>query len=83
MKTKEDMIKEGYPENWPTECEYCCSYDCHEYNDRTICFDCKKHFNITKIITSTIKENENIYDRSSKLSGNIKQRRFFGSKLLL
>lgn len=44
MKTKEEIIKEGYPEDWATECIYCKSYDCHSYKDVTVCFSCKRRW---------------------------------------
>jgi len=41
MKSQQDMIDEGYDEDWPTKCPRCGSFNCHEYIDRLICFDCK------------------------------------------
>lgn len=41
MKTKEQMLKEGYPEDVFTECSDCGSFDCIIYPDYIVCFDCK------------------------------------------
>lgn len=40
MKTKEQIIAEGYAEDWATQCVSCKSYNCHAYKDVIICFDC-------------------------------------------
>ena len=42
MKTKEDMLSQGYEQGWATECPYCLSNDCHAYEDLTVCFECNK-----------------------------------------
>jgi len=42
MKTKEEIIQEGYAEDWASECSKCHSWNCHKYADGIIvCFDCK------------------------------------------
>ena len=41
MKTKEQLIKEGYPEDWDIECPFCHSHNCHRYKNKTVCFDCE------------------------------------------
>jgi hypothetical protein len=47
MKTKEEILKEGYPEDWATQCSKCGSYYCHAYKDQIFCFDCQNiNYNI-------------------------------------
>lgn len=49
MKTKDEMIKQGYAEDWSCKCEKCGSYNCHEYADCILCFDCKEKIYKEKI----------------------------------
>lgn len=42
MKTKKQMIEEGYPEEVISECIYCKSWDCIVYPDCIVCLTCKK-----------------------------------------
>lgn len=60
MKTKEDTIKEGYPEDWSCKCDLCGSWNCHKYDKYSdctcsdpfcehrraviVCFDCGRKF---------------------------------------
>lgn len=40
MKTKQDLISEGYSSDWMVQCRFCGSFNCHDYTDLEICFDC-------------------------------------------
>lgn len=42
MRTREEMIELGYPEDWASKCSNCGSWNCHAYKDKIICFDCCK-----------------------------------------
>jgi len=42
MKTHEELISEGYAEDWACECPFCHSWNCHEYLNIMVCFSCKR-----------------------------------------
>jgi hypothetical protein len=48
MKTKEEMISEGYKEEDLVKCYKCGSWNCHAYTDTVVCFECFNKINRVK-----------------------------------
>jgi hypothetical protein len=42
MKTRKEMIAQGYEVDWASECPICHTWDCHQYKDCLFCNECKK-----------------------------------------
>jgi hypothetical protein len=40
-KVKENLVADGYPEDWAIQCKKCSSWNCHKYTDMILCLDCK------------------------------------------
>ena len=73
MKTQEEMVKEGYSEDWACECSSCHSWNCHRYKDHTICFDCinkeKNKTNFLFVCTSAMDRSPcaaSLFEKSKK-----------------